>query len=97
MVPLSEKPVLQYVQSFDYPHHASLDFRELIHQLSLFVLFSIESKECPQRGCFNCPLYQSNPLSNPHFKKLQEEANHVRAQHFIRHGLADAYRRVAEL
>jgi hypothetical protein len=60
------------------------------------LLFS-ESKECPQRGCFDCPMHQSDPYGNPHFQRRQREADHARAEHFISHGVADAFRRTVEL
>ena len=62
-----------------------------------FSLLPSESKECPQRGCFDCPMHQSDPYGNPHFQRRQREADHARAEHFISHGLADDVRRTAEL
>lgn len=55
------------------------------------------SSKCPQAGCFDCPLYRSDPYSNPYFQQRQKEATHARATHFINHGLADQYRKTADL
>jgi len=42
-------------------------------------------------------MYRSNPQSNPHFQKRQDEATRIRAKYFIDHGMADNYRKTAEL
>lgn len=54
------------------------------------------SKQCPQRGCFDCPYY-STPGQNPYWKKQNKEAEHVRAQDFMEKGVADPFRKAAEL
>jgi len=49
------------------------------------------SKTCPQRGCYDCPMY-SEKGANPHFKLQHLKAEHVRARDFIESGEADPYR-----
>ncbi|KAI2511819.1 hypothetical protein MHU86_2551 [Fragilaria crotonensis] len=54
------------------------------------------SKDCPQRGCYDCPNY-SNPGENPYWKIKNKAADHVRAITFMKNGVADRYRKAAEL
>lgn len=54
------------------------------------------SAQCPQRGCFDCPRY-AEPGANPYFHERLRTANHVRAQHFIDKGIAESYRKTADL
>jgi len=54
------------------------------------------SSKCPQKGCYDCPLY-SKPGENPYFQKQHKEAEHVRAQHFLKHGEVDVWRKFADL
>ncbi|KAL7572021.1 hypothetical protein ACA910_001676 [Epithemia clementina (nom. ined.)] len=56
-----------------------------------------KSSACPQKGCYDCPMYKSHPETNPHLARKRAEANHVRAQHFIRTGAAQAFRNAVEL
>ena len=56
-----------------------------------------KSSACPQKGCYDCPMYASNPESNPHLAKRRKAATHARAQHFIQTGAAQVFRRTAEL
>lgn len=56
----------------------------------------INSSQCPQKGCFNCPRY-SKPGENPYFQQQQRKDNHIRAQHFIDQGDVDALRKAADL
>jgi hypothetical protein len=54
------------------------------------------SSDCPRNGCYACPKY-SAPGENPFFKIRHKEAEHVRAQHFIKNGDVDAFRKSADL
>ena len=54
------------------------------------------SKSCPQRGCFDCPMYDAGG-DNPHFKKKHKIAEHVRATDLIETGEANEFRKAAEL
>lgn len=54
------------------------------------------SKSCPQRGCFDCPMY-NEPGANPHFKRLHQKSEHIRATDFIKSGKANSYRKIADL
>ena len=54
------------------------------------------SKACPQRGCFDCPNYQSGG-DNPYFKRKHRQSQHVRAQDIMDSGEADFWRNTAEL
>jgi len=54
------------------------------------------SKSCPQRGCFDCPMYAKNG-DNPHFKKLHTKAEHVRALDIMESGEVDDVRNMADL
>ena len=56
-----------------------------------------QSNQCPQKGCYDCPLHTSNPEVNPHLLKRRQENNHVRAQTFQDNGMADPYRKSADL
>ena len=58
--------------------------------------FEIESGDCPQKGCYDCPRF-SKPGENPYFQKKFKEAEHARAQHFISSGEADEWRRTCDL
>lgn len=39
----------------------------------------VTSSACPQRGCYDCPLYEA-PGGNPYFKKILAAAETVRAK-----------------
>jgi len=54
------------------------------------------SKSCPQRGCFDCPHFDT-PGANPYFQKLHTNAEHVRAIDLIKSGEANEFRNNAEL
>jgi ferredoxin len=54
------------------------------------------SKSCPQRGCYDCPMYDT-PGSNPYFKQRHRHAEHVRAMDIVRSGEADSFRKTADL
>jgi len=54
------------------------------------------SKSCPQKGCYDCPLYGKKG-ENPHFKTKHREAERTRAQDFIASGEADKYRKTCDL
>ncbi len=54
------------------------------------------SKTCPQKGCYDCPLYQK-PGDNPYFKKLHAAAERIRAKDIIDSGQADMWRKTADL
>lgn len=54
------------------------------------------SKACPQRGCYDCPNF-SNAGENPYWKVKNKAAEHIRATTFMRNGVADRYRKTAEL
>lgn len=56
-----------------------------------------QSGECPKRGCYDCPLYASNPEANPHLQKRRHESIHARAQTFETNGEADFYRKTADI
>ena len=56
-----------------------------------------KSSACPQKGCYDCPMYKSDPEANPNLARKRREANHIRAQHFIKTGVADAFRNTADL
>ena len=56
-----------------------------------------QSNQCPQKGCYDCPLYASDPEANPYLKQRRQESNHIRAQTFVDDGSADRYRRTADL
>jgi len=54
------------------------------------------SKDCPKKGCYACPNY-SNAGDNPYWKQKHSESQHIRAKTFIDRGLADKFRKTAEL
>jgi ferredoxin len=54
------------------------------------------SSSCPQKGCFACPSF-GNSGDNPFFKAKHKQAEHIRAQHFIRNGEASLFRRAVDL
>lgn len=54
------------------------------------------SPNCPQKGCYDCPLY-NKPGGNPFFIAKHKEAEHIRAQHFIESGEADDFRKKVDL
>lgn len=56
-----------------------------------------QSNQCPQKGCYDCPLHTSNPEANPHLLKRRQKNNHMRAQTFQDNGMADPYRNSADL
>ena len=65
---------------------------------ALFVFSGhLESNKCPQRGCFDCPRFRDDPQGNPYFQERLKRANHVRALHFVNHGMADNIRKAADL
>ena len=53
------------------------------------------SKSCPQRGCFDCPMYDT-PGANPYSQKLHAKAEHLRASDLIGSGEADQFRKTAD-
>mmetsp|Transcript_21409 Transcript_21409/g.31681 ORF Transcript_21409/g.31681 Transcript_21409/m.31681 type:complete len:559 (-) Transcript_21409:262-1938(-) len=53
------------------------------------------SKSCPQRGCFDCPMYDV-PGANPYSQELHAKAEHLRASDLIRSGEADEFRKTAD-
>jgi ferredoxin len=53
-------------------------------------------KSCPQRGCYDCPLY-AKPGDNPFFKENHRRAESVRAADFIESGHASKYRKIEDL
>ncbi len=54
------------------------------------------SKQCPQRGCFDCPHY-SKPGDNPFFKDIDAKAHNVRMRDYIYSGAVDIYRKYVHL
>jgi ferredoxin len=54
------------------------------------------SKQCPQKGCFDCPNYGTSG-ANPYFKKRHRAAERQRAADCCASGEADVYRKIAEL
>ena len=54
------------------------------------------SKSCPQRGCYDCPMY-SSPGENPHFQKKQKMSEHERALEIMESGEGDIWRKFADL
>jgi hypothetical protein len=60
-------------------------------------LVNVESTQCPQRGCYDCPRYKDEPGSNPYFQERLARATHTRADYFKKTGIADSFRNTAEL
>lgn len=56
----------------------------------------VTSSSCPQKGCYDCPSYR-HPGENPFFIAKAKEAEHVRAQHFIKNGDARIFRKYVDL
>jgi ferredoxin len=56
-----------------------------------------KSNQCPQKGCYDCPIYASDPESNPHLQKSRQEKVHTRFEHFADAGTADLYRKTEDL
>jgi hypothetical protein len=56
----------------------------------------IASKSCPEQACFDCP-NASEKGGTPQFKEHFKRAEHIRANHFIESGMADSYRKTADL
>ncbi len=54
------------------------------------------SKNCPQRGCYDCPMY-NQPGANPYFQAKHRKAERVRAQDIMASGEADEYRTTFDL
>jgi len=54
------------------------------------------SSSCPQKGCFDCPSFR-NKGENPYFIAKHKEAVHTRAQHFIKNGDANIFRKAVDL
>lgn len=54
------------------------------------------SKSCPQKGCYDCPMYNTKGM-NPYFIKKQRIATHIRATDLINSGEADRFRKFADL
>jgi ferredoxin len=54
------------------------------------------SKSCPQRGCFDCPMYDT-PGANPYSQQLHKTSEHVRATDIMNSGEADPLRKVVDL
>jgi len=54
------------------------------------------SKSCPQRGCFDCPMY-NEPGANPHFKRSHQKSEHIRATDLIKTGEANPFRKISDL
>jgi hypothetical protein len=57
---------------------------------------SKESGACPQKGCFQCPKY-SKPGENPYFLEQLKNSQHIRAEYFTDNGVADVWRKTADL
>jgi ferredoxin len=55
------------------------------------------SSDCPQRGCFDCPQFRTQPGSNPSCQSKMKDALHIKAEHFIQTGEANLYRKSADL
>ena len=53
-------------------------------------------KMCPQRGCFDCPMF-NNPGDNPYFQKKNRDAERIRAKDIIDSGQGNIWRTLAEL
>lgn len=53
-------------------------------------------KMCPQRGCYDCPMY-ANLGDNPFFQKKNREAERIRAKDIIDSGQGDLWRKSADL
>jgi len=69
------------------------------HRPSLYHTFKascVTSSNCPQKGCYDCPRYR-NPGENPFFIANHKQAEHIRAQHFIKNGEARFFRRAIDL
>ena len=56
----------------------------------------VTSSDCPKKGCYDCPCYR-NPGENPFFIAKHKQAEHIRAQHFIKSGEASFFRRTIDL
>eukprot|EP00586_Coscinodiscus_wailesii_P021878 CAMPEP_0172492934 /NCGR_PEP_ID=MMETSP1066-20121228/24224_1 /TAXON_ID=671091 /ORGANISM="Coscinodiscus wailesii, Strain CCMP2513" /LENGTH=555 /DNA_ID=CAMNT_0013262823 /DNA_START=9 /DNA_END=1676 /DNA_ORIENTATION=+ len=54
------------------------------------------SKSCPQRGCFDCPMF-STPGENPNFQIKQKLADKVRIRDMMNSGELDVYRNYVDL
>ena len=53
-------------------------------------------KMCPQRGCFDCPMF-NNVGENPYFRKKYREAERIRAKDIIDSGQGNQFRIYADL
>ena len=56
----------------------------------------VTNSDCPKRGCYDCPSYP-NPGENPYFIAKHKQAEHIRAQHFIKNGEAEFFRKAVDL
>jgi hypothetical protein len=56
----------------------------------------IASKSCPENACFDCPNAPEKGGTSQ-FKEKAKCAEHIRANHFIESGIADGYRKTADL
>mmetsp|Transcript_10007 Transcript_10007/g.22364 ORF Transcript_10007/g.22364 Transcript_10007/m.22364 type:complete len:618 (-) Transcript_10007:117-1970(-) len=54
------------------------------------------SKQCPQKGCYDCPNY-SSPGQNPYFQERHRRSERARAKDLMESGEADLWRKKAEL
>jgi len=54
------------------------------------------SKACPQKGCYDCPMY-SNSGDSPFFQEKQRIAEQVRLADILVSGEADQFRKTADL
>ena len=54
-----------------------------------------KSGNCPQRGCFDCPLFP--PESNRYLQARQEQQVQQRAQYYKSSGIANRFRKLEEL
>jgi len=54
------------------------------------------SHQCPQKGCYNCPMFEQ-PGENPDFQKKNKAAEKARARDIIDSGEFDMWRKTAEL
>jgi ferredoxin len=53
-------------------------------------------KMCPQRGCFDCPMF-NNPGDNPYFQKKHRDAERMRAKDILDSGQGKLWRKYVDL
>jgi len=81
-------------------HVSRMESSDANHKESIYHFFRnqcYKSSACPQKGCYDCPMYASNPESNPHWQRKKARQTHLRAHHFLNTGAADGFRKKADL